>query len=73
MRCFKVDVRKEPTEYGFMPTMQMYLLEEPEKKRPIVLIAPGGGYTMLCIEADGKKQLCSIMLQVFMLRCSATV
>lgn len=55
MRCFKVDVRKEPTEYGFMPTMQMYLLEEPEKKRPIVLIAPGGGYTMLCIEADGEK------------------
>lgn len=44
MRYFKVDVRKKPTEYGFMPTMQMYLLEEPKKKRPIVLIVPGGGY-----------------------------
>ena len=53
MRHFTVDVRKESTEYGFMPTMQMYLLEEPEKKRPIVLIVPGGGYTILCIEADG--------------------
>lgn len=55
MRYFKVDVRKEPTEYGFMPTMQMYLLEEAEKKRPIVLIVPGGGYTFLCIEGDGEK------------------
>ena len=45
MRYYKVDVRKEPTEYGFMPAMQMYLLEGPEKKRPIVLIVPGGGYT----------------------------
>ena len=73
MRYFKVDVRKEPTEYGFMPTMQMYLLEEPEKKRPIVLIVPGGGYTMLCTEGDGEKRLCSIMLQVFMQRYSVTV
>lgn len=55
VRYFKVDVRKEPTEYGFMPTMQMYLLEESVKKRPIVLIVPGGGYTMLCMEADGEK------------------
>lgn len=55
MRYFKVDVRKEPTEHGFMPAMQMYLLEESVKKRPIVLIVPGGGYTMLCIEADGEK------------------
>lgn len=31
MRYFKVDVREEPTEYGFMPTMQMYLLEGAEK------------------------------------------
>ena len=55
MRCFQVNVRKEPTEYGFMPTMQMYLLEGPEKKRPVVLIVPGGGYTELCTEADGEK------------------
>ena len=43
MRYFKVDVRKEPTEHGFMPAMQMYLLEESVKKRPIILIVPGGG------------------------------
>lgn len=55
MRYFKVDVRREPTQYGFMPTMQMYLLEESMKKRPIVLVVPGGGYTTLCMEADGEK------------------
>ncbi len=55
MRYFKVDVQKEPTEYGFMPTMQMYLLEGPEKKRPAVLIVPGGGYTKLCTASDGEK------------------
>lgn len=55
MRYFKVDVRREPTEHGFMPTMQMYLLEDPKKKRPIVLIAPGGGYSKVCTEEDGEK------------------
>ena len=54
MRYFKVDVREEPTEYGFMPTMQMYLLEGAEK-RPVVLIVPGGGYTTVCIQCDGEK------------------
>lgn len=55
MRYFKVDVRKEPTERGFMPTMQLYLLEGPEKKRPMVLIVPGGGYEQVCVEYDGEK------------------
>ena len=54
MRYFKVDVREEPTEYGFMPTMQMYLLEGAEKS-PVVLIVPGGGYTTVCIQCDGEK------------------
>lgn len=44
MRYLQVNVRKEPTERGFMPTMELYLLEEKEKPRPIVIIAPGGGY-----------------------------
>lgn len=73
MRYFKSDVRREPTQYGFMPTMQMYLLEESVKKRPIVLIVPGGGYTTLCMEADGEKQLCSIIQQIFMQLYSAIV
>ena len=55
MRYFQVNVRREPTEYGFMPTMELYLLEEGEKKRPMVLIVPGGGYTKVCVVADGEK------------------
>lgn len=54
MKCFSVEVRKEPTEYGFMPTMQLYLPEGAEKKRPVVLIVPGGGYEA-CAEADGER------------------
>lgn len=55
MRHFQVNVRKTPTEYGFMPTMQLYLVDGGSKKRPIVLIAPGGGYTTLCTDSDGDR------------------
>lgn len=40
MRYFQVDVREEPTEYGYMPVLQLYLLEGKDKPRPIVIIAP---------------------------------
>lgn len=55
MRYFQVNVRKEPTEHGFMPTMQLYLLEQNDKKRPVVLIVPGGGYTTVCTDVDGDR------------------
>lgn len=55
MRYFQVDVRKKPTEHGFMPTMQLYLLKENDQKRPIVVIVPGGGYTSVCIENEAEK------------------
>ena len=55
MRYFQVNVRKERTEYGFMPTMQLYLLEEKDKLRPIVLIVPGGGYETVCVDSDGDR------------------
>ncbi len=45
MRYFKVNVRDYPTEHGFMPSLQLYLVEESNVPRPIVIIAPGGGYT----------------------------
>lgn len=48
MRFFQVDVRKESTAYGFMPIMKLYLLEDTSLLRPIVLMAPGGGYTRIC-------------------------
>lgn len=55
MRYFSVNVRREPTEYGFMPTLQLYLLEENDKQRPIVIIAPGGGYSTVLTDCDGDR------------------
>ncbi|MDE7324936.1 MAG: alpha/beta hydrolase [Lachnospiraceae bacterium] len=55
MRYFQVNVRRQPTEHGYMPTMQLYLLDKVKKRRPLVLIAPGGGYTALCTDTDGDR------------------
>lgn len=55
MRYFQVDVRKEATEYGFMPTLQLYLVEEYDKPRPIVIIAPGGGYARILPDSCGDR------------------
>lgn len=52
MRYFQINVREKPTEYGYMPTLQLYLVEDEEKFRPIVIVTPGGGYTML---SDGDR------------------
>lgn len=55
MRYFSVNVRKEMTEFEFMPTLQLYLLEENDKLRPMVIVVPGGGYSTVCIKQDGDK------------------
>lgn len=52
MRNFYVNVREKPTEWGYMPTLQLYLLEERDKPRPIVIICPGGGYVNVNPEED---------------------
>lgn len=52
MRCFQVNVRKEPTPHGYMPTLRLHLLEGRDKPRPIVIIAPGGGYVSVGAEDD---------------------
>ena len=52
MRSFQVNVREKPTELGYMPTMRLYLLEESDRSRPIVIIAPGGGYVSVNPEED---------------------
>ena len=54
MRYFQINVRKNPTEHGFMPTLQLYLVENSDKLRPIVIIAPGGGYTIL-VDSDRDR------------------
>ena len=40
MRNFNVNVRKTKTEYNFMPTLQMYLLDCREP-RPMVIVHLG--------------------------------
>lgn len=55
MKNFRVNVREKTTEYGFMPTLQMYLVEGKNVPRPIVIIVPGGGYTKVCMESDGDR------------------
>ena len=54
MRYFEVNVRDYPTEYGFMPSLQLYLVEKSDNPRPIVIIAPGGGYTKL-VDSDQDR------------------
>ena len=51
MRNFNVNVKKNKTEYNFMPTLQMYLLDCREP-RPMVIVVPGGGYTEVCKDGD---------------------
>lgn len=41
----KINLLSEPTEYGFMPYMETYILDG--EKRPAVLVIPGGGYSMI--------------------------
>ncbi len=55
MRCFEVNVREEATEYGFMPTLRLYLLDQGSRPRPLVIVAPGGGYSTVCVESDGDR------------------
>lgn len=54
MQCFCVNVRERATEFGFMPSLQLYLLDGKEP-RPLVIIVPGGGYEFVCVEEDGDK------------------
>lgn len=54
MQCFRVNVRENATEFWFMPTLQLYLLDESEP-RPIVIVVPGGGYEFVCVKEDGDK------------------
>ena len=53
MRNFRLNVRKEPTEHDFMPTMDVLLLDG-DDQRPMVIVVPGGGYVTVC---DDEKTM----------------
>jgi len=41
--------------YRYLQALQLYLVEENDKPRPIVVIAPGGGYLTVSIKEVGDK------------------
>lgn len=55
MRTEKINLRDNPTEYSFMPTLEAYLIDKTETKRPFVLVIPGGGYTAVCSDREGER------------------
>ena len=50
------ELLKEPTEYGFMPTLKTYILDnvENDSLRPAVLVFPGGAYSGLAYR-EGER------------------
>ncbi len=55
---YKVIKLREANENGFVPTLTTYILDEPlrpenPRKRPAVLICPGGGYSF-CWSGEGE-------------------
>lgn len=48
MKIFKIDLLDKKTEYDFMPTLTVQLLDgNPDEKeeRPAIMVVPGGGYS----------------------------
>ena len=48
MRVYKCNLMDRETEYGFMPSLKAYIIEDESDggvKRPAVLVIPGGGYS----------------------------
>lgn len=55
MRYFQVNVKDVPSESGHIPTLQCYFVEKSDRKRPCVVIVPGGGYSTVCMDSDGDR------------------
>ena len=56
MNTYVINLAERKTEYDFMPTMQVYILEENQTgPRPMVIICPGGGYGGVCSNWEGER------------------
>lgn len=51
-----INLKKEPSQYGFMPTLKTYILDNLETNvpRPAVIVFPGGGYKY-CSPSEGER------------------
>ena len=58
MDTFMRNLANEPDEEGFMPAMKVYLLEKNEEEgvRPMVIICPGGGYSCVVENWEGRSE-----------------
>lgn len=56
MQILRFDLRKEPTEHGFMPWLEVFLIDKFwDARRPMVIICPGGGYGGVCADREGER------------------
>lgn len=57
MQVLRFDLRKEPTEHGFLPFMEVYRIDRfrDDTRRPMVIVCPGGGYEGLCADREGES------------------
>lgn len=56
MRIIGFDLRGTPTEHGFMPFMEVYLIDRfRDARRPMVVVFPGGGYAGVCADREGER------------------
>jgi len=53
----KFNLREKETEFGYMPKVTFYLLDKWKKEcaRPMVIVAPGGGYGCICSDREGER------------------
>lgn len=51
-----INLKKEPSQHGFTPTLKTYLLDNLETNvpRPAVIVFPGGGYKF-CSPSEGER------------------
>ena len=59
MITLQVNLLDKETEFGFMPTLKAYLLEDNQskRKRPTVVVIPGGGYENVRVKLTSSKTL----------------
>lgn len=51
------NLRDNPTEHGFMPSLEAYILDKnsAESLRPMIIVCPGGGYGGVCESVEGER------------------
>lgn len=54
-----INLRSAPTSNGYMPTLKSYIIEklETDRKRPAIIIFPGGGYDHLALRESERIAL----------------